>query len=64
MFPGDPSAPGHLVWNCRCTTRTQEKDGIEAEPRMMRVRDPKTGKSVVVNEMTYQEWLVWKKNAE
>lgn len=64
MFPGDPSAPGHLVWNCRCTTRTQEKDGIEAEPREMRVRDPKTGKTVVVNEMTYQEWLVWKKNAE
>lgn len=61
MFPGDPSAPGHLVWNCRCTTRTQEKDGIEAEPRMMRVRDPKTGKSVVVNEMLYTEWMEWKR---
>ena len=63
MFPGDPSAPGHLVWNCRCTTRTQEKDGIEAEPRMMRVYNPKTKEHVIVNEMTYQEWLVWK-NAE
>ena len=64
MFPGDTSAPGHLVWNCRCTMRTQEKAGIEAEPRKMRVRDPKTGEAVVVNEMTYQEWLVWKKDAE
>ena len=20
-FPGDPTAPGYLIWNCRCTTR-------------------------------------------
>ena len=44
MFPGDKSlgAPGHEIYNCRCTTRTVEKDGIEAEPpREMRVRNPK-----------------------
>lgn len=64
MFPGDSSAPGYLVWNCRCTMRYAEKEGIEAEPRKMRVRDPKTGKSVVVNEMTYTEWLVMKKNEQ
>ena len=64
MFPGDPSAPGHLVWGCRCTTRTQEKDGIEAETRKMRVYDTQKKEWVVVNEMTYQEWLVWKKNAD
>lgn len=42
MFPGDKSlgAPGHEIYNCRCTTRTVEKDGIEAEPREMRVRNP------------------------
>ena len=39
--------------------RTVEKDGIEAEPRQMRVRDPKTGKNVLVNEMTYDEWERW-----
>ena len=60
MFPGDSSAPGELVWNCRCTMRTQEKEGIEAEPRMMRVKDPTTGEWKVVNEMTYTEWLEWK----
>ena len=60
MFPGDKSAPGHLVYNCRCTMRTVEKDGIEAEPRQMRVRDPETGRNVLVNEMTYAEWEKWK----
>ena len=63
MFPGDKSmgAPGHEIYNCRCTTRTVEKDGIEAEPRQMRVKDPVTGENVLVNEMTYKEWAEWKK---
>ena len=66
MFPGDKSlgAPGSEIYNCRCTTRTVEKDGIEAEPRQMRVRDPETGKNVLVNEMTYSEWEKWKKGIE
>lgn len=43
MFPADKSmgAHGWNIYNCRCTTRTVEKDGIEAEPREMRVRNPK-----------------------
>lgn len=63
MFPGDKSlgAHGWNIYNCRCTTRTVEKDGIEAEPRQMRVRDPKTGENVLVSEMTYQDWAEWKK---
>lgn len=60
-YPCDPSAPGYLVYNCRCTTRTVEKDGIEAEPRKIRVMDPKTGELVVVNEMTYTKWEQWAK---
>ena len=62
MFPGDSSmgAPGHEIYNCRCTTRTVEKDGIEAEPRQMRVIDPTTGKSELVSEMTYPDWKKWK----
>lgn len=61
MYPGDPSGPAREVYNCRCTVRTAEKAGIEAEPRQMRVRDPETGKNVLVNEMTYSEWERWKK---
>ena len=59
MFPGDPSGPGHEIYNCRCSMRTVEKEGIEAEPRMMRVRDA-DGRNVLVSEMTYREWLDWK----
>lgn len=59
MHPGDRSGKPGDVYNCRCRMRTVEKPGIEAEPRMMRVRDPKTGKNVVVSEMTYREWERW-----
>lgn len=47
MYPGDKSlgAPGHEIYNCRCTTRTVEKDGIEAEPRQNRVRNPEWEKA-------------------
>lgn len=61
-FPGDPRAKPALTYNCRCTLRTVEKPGIEAEPRKMRVRDPKTGQNVVVEEMTYEQWERWVKS--
>ena len=61
MFPGDPSGSPWNVYNCRCTMRTVEKDGIEAEPRQIRVRDPSTGRNVLVNEMTFTEWQEWVK---
>lgn len=63
-YPGDPQAKPANVYNCRCTLRTVEKPGMEAEPRKMRVRDPKTGRDVVVNEMTYEEWKRWVKARE
>lgn len=63
MYPGDGEhgAPGRLIYNCRCTMRTVEKEGIEQEARKMRVRDPVTGRNVLVNEMTYTEWKEWVK---
>ena len=62
MFPGDGSmgASAGNLYNCRCAERTVEKEGIEAEPRMMRVRDPATGRNILVKEMTYAEWYKWK----
>ena len=53
-----------IAKNCRCTMRTEVPKNLEAEPRKMRVRDPKTGKNVVVNEMTYEEWEEWVKSRE
>lgn len=61
MFPGDPSGSPWNVYNCRCTMRTVEKEGIEAEARKIRVRDPSTGRNVLVNEMTFTEWQEWVK---
>ena len=63
MFPGDPKGakPADL-YNCRCRMRTVEAEGIEAEPRKMRVRDPKTGRNMLVNEMAYPEWEEWVKS--
>ena len=59
-YPGDRRAPGYLLYNCRCTMRTVEPEGIEVEPGQRRVRDPETGKNVLISDMTYQEWQKWK----
>ena len=59
MYPGDPSGPGRELYNCRCSMRTVEKPGIEKEQRKMRVKDV-DGNYVLVNEMTYNEWVKWK----
>lgn len=55
MFPGDKSAPGYLVYNCRCTTIAAFKDyGKDAQRRSI---------DGVSEDMTYQEWAE-KKEAE
>ncbi len=59
MFPGDKSAPGYLVYNCRCTL-TAVIDGVKSKSQR-RARDPETGENVLVEDMTYQEWEKQKK---
>lgn len=61
-YPGDPSGKPVETYNCRCSLRTEVQKKYEAEPRKMRVRDPVTGKNVLVNEMTYSEWERWVKS--
>lgn len=61
-YPGDPDGRPEQTYNCRCSMRTEVPKNLEAETRMMRVRDPVTGKNVLVNEMTYSEWERWVQN--
>lgn len=49
MFPGDRSAPGYLIYNCRCTM-VAAVDGIDTSDAMRRTRDG------LVPDMTYAQW--------
>ena len=60
MYPGDSSAPGYLVYNCRCT-QIAEVDGEDTSSGGRRAIDQETGESVLVKDMTYAEWAGWKK---
>lgn len=60
MYPGDSSAPGYLVYNCRCT-QIADVDGEDTSSGGRRAKDPETGESVLVEDMTYAEWAGWKK---
>lgn len=48
MFPGDPTAAGHLTYNCRCTLIGQI-EGFETDTTAYR-RDPN------IDGMTYEDW--------
>lgn len=63
MFPGDGSlgAPGHELYNCRCTVVNSTDDNLEAERHMMRVKNPETGEYELVKKKSYKEWYDEKK---
>lgn len=63
MFPGDTSAPGYLVYNCRCTL-IAAVDGVDTSNAQRRVRNTETGKNELVSDMTYSEWAGWKEKAQ
>lgn len=63
MFPGDTSAPGYLVYNCRCTT-VAVVDGVDTSSAQRRARNPATGQTEVISNMTYAEWAGWKKDTK
>lgn len=48
MYPGDPAAEPHMVYNCRCTTRAVV-DGWESKTKGLRSMKDLEG-------MTYEEW--------
>ena len=63
MFPGDTSAPGYLVYSCRCTT-TAVLDGVDTTTAQRRARNADTGQTEVISNMTYAEWAGWKKDTK
>lgn len=49
MYPGDPSAPGHLVYNCRCTL-VAVVDGVDTSDALRR------DKYGPLPDMTFAQW--------
>lgn len=54
-YPGDPRGKPEEVYNCRCTMIAKVK-GAGIGDAQRRARDPETGKNVLIENMTYQEW--------
>ncbi len=63
MFPGDPAASPANIYNCRCTM-IAEVEGVDTSDAKRRARDPVTGESVVVEDMTYKEWKTLKQEQQ
>lgn len=50
-----------IAKNCRCTLIAALDDAPKAPNPLRRARDPETGKSILVSDMTYAQWVEWKK---
>lgn len=60
MFPGDRNGSPWNIYNCRCTQIAKVK-GVDTSDAKRRARDPETGESVLIENMSYAEWAGWKK---
>lgn len=52
-YPGDPKAPGHLIYNCRCTVISVDK-----------FHDPNAPRASKLGGVSYEEWKKGKEVAD
>ena len=57
MYPGNASAPGYLVYNCRCTL-VADVEGVDTSDALRRTRDR------LIPDMTYAQWEASKRGYE
>ncbi len=62
-YPGDPSGPASEVYNCRCTM-IAVVDGVDTSDAQRRAKDPSTGETELVSNMSYQQWEGWKEETQ
>lgn len=62
MYPGDPSGPAREIYNCRCAMIAKVK-GVDTSDAQRRARDPETGESAAIENMTYAQWAEGKRKA-
>ena len=60
-FPGDPQGPPWEIYTCRCTL-IAAVEGVDTSTAQRRTRNADTGQTEVVSNMTYAEWVGWKKD--
>lgn len=58
-YPGDPTAAGYLVYNCRCTL-IADVDTVDTSDTQRWARNPDTGRPMKIENMTYEQWAGWK----
>lgn len=62
-FPGDPQGPPWEIYNCRCTL-IAAVEGVDTSSAQRRARNPDTGQTEVISNMSYAEWAGWKKETK
>ena len=55
-FPGDPQGPPWEISHCRCTL-IAAVEGVDTASAQRRARNPVTGETELIQNMTYQEWV-------